>query len=293
MFAALLIVQIRGFMWSQARLALKKKTFFERTSNEWINLYVLAICAVRVVQEIGFMSPGIIDPKASFIMTKFISGTLVCCLFTIAWGWYKVILPTTDKAKKVARADKVHTVFRLISVFSEIGFGAASVLSLSEDEAKAGIYNGTFHGISRIIMWIIAAMLLGMIRHIGLKIKGMLASGGAKTSNKVAPEKEGAPKEKKKQSDEEKIAYMVKWVTGIMVVVLLYLIKDIMDSIGKVRHVDPPLCAAKDAFVRLPSIIQIFASAACSYVFPVKKPDQKGKTGMMGTTVMTSSTATD
>ena len=84
---------------------------------------------------------------------------------------------------------------------------------------------------------------------------------------------------------------MVNWTTGIMAIILLYLVKDIKDSIGVVRHVDPPLCAAKDAFVRLPTFIQLLASSAVSYVFPVKPPDKKGKTGMMGTTVTSTSSS--
>lgn len=197
-----------------------------------------------------------------------------------------------DRAAKVAKADMVHTIFRVTSLASEVGFGIASVLSLSEAESEAGVYNGTFHGISRIIMWFLAAALVGIIARIGLKIKGMLASGGAKATAKVAPDGKGEEKKVKKKSDEEKIAYMVKWTVGIMFMVLLYLVKDIRDSMGLVRHVDPPLCASKDAFVRLPSFIQILATASCSYVFPVKKPESKtGKTGMMGTTVMQSTTS--
>jgi hypothetical protein len=151
-FFILLVIQIRGFVWSQQRLAIKKKSFFERTSNEWINLYLLSICVFRIIQEIGFMSTGALGPAISYIITKYISGTLICCLFTISWGWYKVILPTTDKAKKVAQADKIHTACRLMAIFSELGFGIASVTTLSEEDANAGVYGGTLHGISRIIM---------------------------------------------------------------------------------------------------------------------------------------------
>eukprot|EP00520_Triparma_pacifica_P018428 CAMPEP_0118653124 /NCGR_PEP_ID=MMETSP0785-20121206/11671_1 /TAXON_ID=91992 /ORGANISM="Bolidomonas pacifica, Strain CCMP 1866" /LENGTH=334 /DNA_ID=CAMNT_0006545661 /DNA_START=247 /DNA_END=1251 /DNA_ORIENTATION=+ len=289
-FGVLLVISIRGFVWSQRRLAIKKKSFFERSANEWINLYMLAIAIVRIIQELGHMSTGPLGYKTSYVLTKFISGTLICCLYTIAWGWYKVILPKTDKAKKVARADKIHTLFRCISLFSEVGFGIVAIIVLDEKDAEAGVYNGTLHGISRVIMWVCAAMLVYFITHIGLKIKNMLATGGSKA--KVAPEASGAPKEAKKKTDEEKIAHMVKWTLGIMGLVLLYLIKDIKDSMGVVRHVIEPLCSAKNAFVRLPSFIQLLASYACCYVFPVKPPDKKtGKTGMMGTTVTTTTSS--
>jgi len=87
---------------------------------------------------------------------------------------------------------------------------------------------------------------------------------------------------------------MVKITTGVMVVVLLYLLLDIKRSMGLVRHITPPACSPKDLFVRLPSFIQLMASIMVIAVFPVKKPEMKtGKTGMMGTTVVSNSSSSE
>jgi hypothetical protein len=111
--------------------------------------------------------------------------------------------------------------------------GVAAVLSVSGDDAKAGVYDGNMHAISRTVTFFCAvsgrkenaghpttlklltnylirarvqALLVYFIRSIGLKIKAMLASGGAKTA-KVAPASGDAapPPAKKEKSDEQKI----------------------------------------------------------------------------------------
>jgi len=64
---------------------------------------------------------------------------------------------------------------------------------------------------------------------------------------------------------------------------------DISKSIGKYRLVTEPFCGPKDLFVRLPSFIQLMVIAMITKVFAVKPPDSKGKTGMMGTSVVSSS----
>ena len=52
------------------------------------------------------------------------------------------------------------------------------------------------------------------------------------------------------------------------------------------------MCEPKNVFIRLPSFVQLMAAVAVTYVFPVKKPEMKtGKTGMMGTTVINSTSS--
>ena len=97
---------------------------------------------------------------------------------------------------------------------------------------------------------------------------------------------------KKEKSDAEKIGGMVNTIIGVVVAMLLYLVYDIATAVGVVRHIHPPLCGGKNTFLFLINIMQVVIVSAITYVFPVKKPDQKGKTGQMGTTKVESSTST-
>jgi hypothetical protein len=198
----------------------------------------------------------------------------------------QVLLPTTNRAENVKKADRIHTVLRTATVFTEGFSGVLAVVLLPEDYSNAGVYVGTWHGISRAVLWFLCVALMTFIYKMGTSIKNALANGGQK---KVAPEPAAGEKVVKKKGDDEKIAGMIKWTIGIMCIVLVYLLLDISRSIGKYRFVNEPFCEAKALFVRLPSIIQLGTALAVTHVFPVKKPDVKGKTNMMGTTVVSTS----
>ena len=221
------------------------------------------------------------------------SGVIFCCLYSIAWGWHKVLLPSVDKAANIAKADKIHTILRVLTLCSCGGFGILAAFVLPDEYKETGVFNGTFHAINRLFMFIAAAGLLKFIVDMGNNIKNALKAGASKPQVAPAPTEVEKPADKKPavKTDADKIGGMVKAVIKVMIVVQLYLLYDIAISAGKVRHIEPPLCGAKNLFVRIPSIVQLFVLAAVTYVFPVKKPDNKGKTGMQGTTVTTTSSS--
>lgn len=91
---------------------------------------------------------------------------------------------------------------------------------------------------------------------------------------------------------------MVSRLKMVLVVVLLYFIYDVAISVGKLRHVAPPLCEAKNVFIRPPSFIQMFAMFMIMRYFPVRNPNAvknrvgAGMTTGAGTTVATTTTST-
>jgi len=135
----------------------------------------------RIVQEIDFGNElGIFPPAVTYLMTKLVSGTLFCILFTLVWGWHKILLPSKDKAQNIIKADKMHTAARLIIVASELVFGVLSIVTLPEKYKNAGVYNGTPHGIGRFILFVLCLGLVYLIRKLGLNIRDQLAAGAQK-----------------------------------------------------------------------------------------------------------------
>ena len=249
LFFILFVLQSRMSYWSWQRLQAKKKSFWDKTANEWVTFYgkptlgvrfknsqhnpkssnsvhphssAMVMLVLRLVQELDFGNElGIMNFKVTFILTKTISGVMVCCLYSVSWGWYKVLLPNTDKAAKVKQADLFHNIFRIITVLVEGGAGVLGVFMLDDEYANAGVYSGNVHGISRAILFVLCIFLTGFLAIMGNNIKKQLASGGA-----VAPAAPAAPapgeKKVKKKGDDQKIAKMVKSTLVVMVIVQLY-----------------------------------------------------------------------
>ena len=158
---------------------------------------------------------------------------------------------------------------------------------LPEDYKDSGVFNGNFHAINRAFVLILCVGVVTVCVRIGNKIKDQLAKGASKVVPDPGTDKKKAP------TDADKIGGMVNTVMKLLVLVILYFIYDIAISAGNFRHVEPPFCEAKNVFVRIPSFVQLFATAGVTYAFPVKKPDKKtGKTGMMGTSVKSSTSST-
>ena len=201
-----------------------------------------------------------------------------------------MLLPSVDKAAKIKRADNIHAGLTWFVVIALFIVGVLGAFILPEEYKNSGVFNGSFHAVGRCVVQITAVGLLMFCVRMGNKIKDALASGGG---GKVAPAPDGKPAEKKKEpTDADKIAVMVAFTTKVMCVVILYLFYDIAISVGKYRHITPPMCEPKNVFIRLPSFVQLMAAVAVTYVFPVKKPEMKtGKTGMMGTTVINSTSS--
>jgi len=159
---------------------------------------------------------------------------------------------------------------------------------------------GNIHAAARTILFVLCCILTIFANHLGHNIQRQLAEGAGKT--KVAPDvaKGEGPivKKKAEKTDAEKILGMVRKTVGVVSFMMLYFIYDIAGSVGRVRHITAPFCGGKDIWFRLTSVMQLLVFTAITIVFPVKKPDSKGKTGMMGTTrtgtgsVVTAVTAT-
>ena len=158
-----------------------------------------------------------------------------------------------------------HNIARIAVLLSETVFGVLAIVMLPEEYKNAGVYDGTYHGIGRIILTLLIFALVYQIRKLGVTIKNMLDKANKK--RQVAPDintyyedaSEEGEKKTKKQDDSEKIAFLVKMTTRTMFVCCCYLFLDIYRSMGNYRHITPPSCTSKDLFVRLPSFIQAFA----------------------------------
>jgi hypothetical protein len=90
LFLVVFLIQLRMNVYSYQRLKAKKKSYWDKTSNEWLSFYMVFILFIRLVQELDYEGAGFIGYKLSFVITKVFSGTLFCCLYTISWGWHKV-----------------------------------------------------------------------------------------------------------------------------------------------------------------------------------------------------------
>ncbi|GMH61777.1 hypothetical protein TL16_g03334 [Triparma laevis f. inornata] len=188
-------------------------------------------------------------------------------IFTIVWGWYKVLLPSQNKAARAAMADLLHNIFRITCIVSSMVGGILGVSMLPEKYVGTG------------------------------SIQKELDRGAA--GAKVAPtnEKEGeggaAHAQPKKMSDAEKIIKLRCKIVAVVAIMCLYLVYDIVTAIGVVRHIIPPFCDGKNAFIRLISLMQVLLVFCITKVFPIKKPDVKGRTGQMGTTKVTATGSTE
>ena len=129
---------------------------------------------------------------------------------------------------------------------------------------------------------------------LGKDIEAKLSSGG-----KVAPsgDSKADKKAEKKGKEEQKIFIMVSRLRIVLVIVLLYFLYDVAISVGKLRHVAPPLCKATNVFIRPPSFIQMFAMFMIMRYFAVKNPNASnsrvgaGMTTGTGTTVATTTSS--
>ena len=75
------------------------------------NLIKLRLDEHRTIQEIDFGNErGIFSPATTYLLTKFISGSIGCVLFSLVWGWYDVLLPSKDKAAKQKKSRLVSCV---------------------------------------------------------------------------------------------------------------------------------------------------------------------------------------
>jgi len=150
-FGILLVMHIRFFVWSQARLKIKKKTFFERTANEWMNLYVLMATAIRIIQELDFGNVLFMPLGITIFITESVVGIVVCTLFTIVWGWYKVLLPSADKAAKVKKADQIHTAFRCFAIGANMAAGVLGTVLIPDKYKGTGVTDGECEYLGRTV----------------------------------------------------------------------------------------------------------------------------------------------
>ena len=89
LFFPFLIIHIRMQYWSHLRQKIKKKAWMDKTSNEWLSFYLGLIVFFRILQELDYgCINGIWSPQWMYAMTTFMSGILICCLYSIAWGKY-------------------------------------------------------------------------------------------------------------------------------------------------------------------------------------------------------------
>ncbi|GMI09717.1 hypothetical protein TrVE_jg2923 [Triparma verrucosa] len=294
-FSAFFIIHVRYFTWANLRLKLRKKGFFERTANEWMNIYCLSGVTLRLVQAIFDYAAvyGVLPLMYLNFVTEVYVGLLASSIFTIVWGWYKVLLPSQNRAAKAAKADLLHNIFRITCIASTMIGGVLGTMLLPEKYAGTGVYLGNVHAVLRTVIFILLVILTTYTWTLGKSIQTELDRGAA--GAKVAPTPaEGDKKEpKKKKTDAEKIIVMIYKIVAVVVVMCLYLVYDIVTAINVVRHIVPPFCEGKNAFIRLISLMQILLCLCITYVFPVKKPDVKGRTGMMGTTKVTTTGSTE
>ena len=168
-------------------------------------------------------------------MTQVSTAFFICCLFTITWGWYKVLLPSVDKAAKIKRADLIHDLARVLLLCSSFGFGILAAFILPEDYNDSGVYSGNFHCCNRAVVMILSCGVLIENVRIGNKIKNQLAAGASKA--KVAPEGT-AGKKTKELTDADKIGNMVVWVIRIMFISTIYFSYGVAISVGKFRYIE-------------------------------------------------------
>lgn len=168
---------------------------------------------------------------------------------------------------------------------------------LPEKYVGTGVYLGNVHAVLSTIIFILLVILTTYTWTLGKSIQKELDRGAA--GAKVAPtnEKEGeggaAHAPPKKMSDAEKIIKLLWKIVAVVAIMCLYLVYDIVTAIGVVRHIVPPFCDGKNAFIRLISLMQVLLVFCITKVFPIKKPDVKGRTGQMGTTKVTTTGSTE
>ena len=315
-FSVLFLISARMQWWSILRHRQSKKSWWDKTSNEWAITYWNIVYFLRTIQELDYGNEkGIFSPGTSYILTKIISGFIVCTLYSITWGWYNVLLSVKDKAVKSKQSNMWHNVSRLAIFLSEVIFGVLAVANLPDEYKDAGVYDGNYHGVGRIVLTVLIVLLVYQIRKLGNKARGRLVETNIKKAQVAPGESEvgevgGTDKLKdavrknnplsrsKHKDDSEKIAFMVRMTLWTMGLIVMYLFLDISRSLGKMRHITPPACAAKDLFVRLPSFIQMIAGIMTMHVFPVKRPVPQdgtgaGKASSTDTTRIVSTDATD
>lgn len=155
-FGVVFAIQVRWQAFIYIKYVVKKKGsyFGLRTGNEWLSHYVFTASLFRLLFEAGYGNEGWLNFKIAFIIQKFLASSLMCSLFTLLWGWYKIVLTPTEKKVKGARADLAHNCARILIVFLEVISAVLAVtVGLDEEYADAGVYNGTFHGVERALCW--------------------------------------------------------------------------------------------------------------------------------------------
>ena len=148
-------ITTRGEIWTLANHKANTKAkpgFFDRTPNEWLNLYSIVGCYLQVFMDIDYGEGGklYMDYKVYFVLFKLRSYISTNALFTLLWGWYKIELDPKDTVKKGRRADILHNVGRASLFCTEVGSAVLAVyVFLPEEYADAGVYWGTPHAIAR------------------------------------------------------------------------------------------------------------------------------------------------
>jgi len=233
----------------------------------------------------------------NFVLETYV-GLVASSIFTIVWGWYKVLLPSAGRAAAIRKADLVHYVLRITCIVANMIGGVLGTALMPEKYKGTEVYLGNVHAILRTVVTILIIILTLFTKNLGNNIQKELAkdAAGAKVAPTNSDDSVGT-KKKKKKSDAEKIYFMVNKIIMVIAAMVLYLIYDIVTAIGVVRHITPPFCEPKNLFVELVSMMQVVIAAAITYVFPIERPDHKGRSGQMettkvGTTVTESTTTT-
>jgi hypothetical protein len=173
--------------------------------------------------------------------------------------------------------------------------GVLCLTSLPEDYRDAGVYNGTWRAVARMVYGVLLVFVEVLFIRLANKIESNLTieiGGAVAAKDKVMPSQiapEDGVVDKKvmttnkppspitttscKTTEQSKIISMIHKTTAIVAVAILYVIYDVYKTYGKYAHIIDPFCSQKDLFVRLQAVMQIFCFWAIIIVFPVKRMD--------------------
>ena len=137
-FGVVFVIQVRWQTFIYIKYVVKKKGsyFGPRTGNEWLSHYVFVASLFRLVFEAGYGNEGWLNFKLAFTVQKFLASSLMCSLFTLLWGWYKIVLSPTEKKIKGARADLLHNCARILIFVLEVRRGSKQA---SKQAAKQAV----------------------------------------------------------------------------------------------------------------------------------------------------------
>jgi hypothetical protein len=105
-----------------------------------------------------------------FVLETFV-GFIASSIFTIVWGWYKVLLPSAGRAAAIKKADLVHNVFRVTCIVANMVGGILGTVLLPEKYKGTGVYLGNVHAVLRTIIFVLVFLLTIFTRNLGINIK--------------------------------------------------------------------------------------------------------------------------